>query len=54
MTDPDLIERFTSLYDEHYPRVYSYAVSRAGRQIADEVVSDVFLISWRKIGRAHV
>lgn len=50
MTDPDLIERFTSLYDEHYPRVYSYAVSRAGRQIADEVVSDVFLIAWRRLG----
>lgn len=50
MTDPDSTERFTSLYDKHYPRVYSYAVSRAGRQIADEVVSDVFLIAWRRLG----
>lgn len=50
MTDPDSMERFTSLYDKHYPRVYSYAVSRAGREVADEVVSDVFLIAWRRLG----
>ena len=33
MTDPGATERFTVLYDEHYRRVYAYAVSRAGRQL---------------------
>lgn len=44
-TDP---ERFTKLYDFHYPRVYAYVVSRAGRQLADEVVSETFLVAWRR------
>ena len=34
---------------QHYRRVYSYAVSRAGRQLAEEIVSEVFLIAWRRL-----
>jgi RNA polymerase sigma-70 factor, ECF subfamily len=49
LTDPDAIERFQALYTECHGRVYAYAVSRAGRQLADEVVSDVFLIAWRRL-----
>lgn len=49
MTDPGAIERFTALYDEHYRSVYAYAVSRAGRQLADEVTGEVFLIAWRRL-----
>ncbi len=49
MTDPKAIERFTVLYDQHCRQVYAYAVSRAGRQLADEVVSEVFLIAWRRL-----
>ena len=49
MADEAAIERFTVLYDEYYSRVYAYAVSRFGRQLADEVVSEVFLIAWQRI-----
>ncbi len=49
MTDPEAIERFTVLYDQHCRQVYAYAVSRAGRQLAEEVVSEVFLIAWRRL-----
>ena len=49
MTDPGTIEDFTDLYMQHYRRVYSYAVSRAGRQLAEEIVSEVFLIAWRRL-----
>ena len=50
MTDADEIGRFTGLYDDYHRRVYAYAVSRAGRQLADEVVSEVFLVAWGKLG----
>jgi RNA polymerase sigma-70 factor, ECF subfamily len=47
--DPEATERFTALYDENYQRVYAYAVSRAGRQLAEEIASEVFLIAWRRL-----
>ena len=49
MTDTDEIERFTGLYDRYHQRVYAYAVGRAGHQLADEVLSEVFLVTWRKL-----
>lgn len=49
MADPDAAARFTEMYDTYQRRVYAYAVSRAGRQLAEEVVSEVFLITWRKL-----
>ena len=49
MTDHAAIERFQALYAEHHARVYAYAVSRVGRQLADEVVSEVFLVVWRRL-----
>ncbi|GAA3961421.1 sigma-70 family RNA polymerase sigma factor [Actinomadura viridis] len=49
MTDPDDIARFTALYDAHYGRVYAYAVSRAGRQIAEEIASETFCVAWRRM-----
>lgn len=49
MTEPDPERRFTAIYDEHRPQVYAYAVSRAGRQLADDVVGDTFLVAWRRL-----
>jgi len=43
LTDPQAIERFRALYADHHGRVYAYAVSRVGRQLADEVVSEAEL-----------
>lgn len=41
-------QRFTEMYDECRQRVWAYVVSRAGRQVADEVVSETFAIAWRR------
>lgn len=47
MTAADESRRFTAIYDAHHAQVYAYAVSRAGRQLADDIVSDTFLRAWR-------
>ncbi|MFC9973457.1 RNA polymerase sigma factor [Spirillospora sp. NPDC127200] len=49
MSDPDHMSRFTAVYDAHYDRVYAYAVSRAGRQLAEEVASETFCVAWRRV-----
>ncbi|MEH1168965.1 RNA polymerase sigma factor [Micromonospora sp. CPCC 205539] len=41
--------RFTAMYAAHHARVYAYAVSRAGRELADDIVSETFLVAWRKL-----
>lgn len=46
----DEARRFTEIYDACRQRVWAYAVSRAGRQVADEVVSETFAIAWRRLG----
>ena len=48
VTDPDAVRRFTALYDELYPRVHAYAVSRSGRTLAEEVTSETFCVVWRR------
>ncbi|MEV5892621.1 RNA polymerase sigma factor [Nonomuraea fuscirosea] len=45
----DDAHRFTGMYDECRQRVWAYVVSRAGRQVADEVVSETFAIAWRRL-----
>ncbi|QFG27233.1 sigma-70 family RNA polymerase sigma factor [Actinomadura sp. WMMB 499] len=37
------------MYDACRQRVWAYAASRAGRQIADEVVSETFTVAWRRL-----
>jgi RNA polymerase sigma-70 factor, ECF subfamily len=49
LTQSEMFGRFTALYDENHPRVYAYAVSRAGRRLADEVASETFLVAWRRL-----
>ena len=49
MAGQDAVERFTCLYERTRPRVYAFAVSHAGRQLAEEIVSEVYLIAWRKL-----
>lgn len=49
VTDPEAMERFQALYADNHGAVYAYAVSRVGRQLADEVVSEVFLVAWRRL-----
>ncbi|MEV0236504.1 sigma-70 family RNA polymerase sigma factor [Nonomuraea sp. NPDC050786] len=46
---PDRHERFTALYNAYQARVYGYAASRAGHQLAEELVSDTFLVAWRRL-----
>ncbi|WP_433177133.1 RNA polymerase sigma factor [Actinoallomurus sp. CA-150999] len=43
-------ERFTALYDAYRMRVWAYAASRVGGQAADEVVSETFMVAWRRFG----
>ena len=42
-------KRFRRVYDAQRGQVYAYAVSRAGRQLADDIVADTFLIAWRRL-----
>jgi RNA polymerase sigma-70 factor, ECF subfamily len=46
---PDDARRFTAIYNAHHRQVYAYAVSRAGRDLADDVVGDTFLTTWRRL-----
>lgn len=49
MDDENDHQRFTDIYDAHRQRVWAYVVSRAGRQVAEEVVSETFAIAWRRL-----
>lgn len=48
MPEPEQVEQFTAAYRAHYRQVYAYAVARAGRQLADEIVAETFLVAWRR------
>ena len=39
---------FNCLYEQHFPAVWAYAVTRVGRQAAEDVVSEVFAVAWRR------
>jgi RNA polymerase sigma-70 factor (ECF subfamily) len=49
LTDPDDADRFTEMYERYRGRVFAYAVTKAGRDVAEEVASDVFLLAWQRI-----
>ncbi|WP_067636800.1 RNA polymerase sigma factor [Actinomadura latina] len=42
-------QRFTAIYDACRQNVWAYAAGRAGRQAADEVVSETFAVAWRRL-----
>jgi len=48
LDDDEARERFTALYDANRTHVWAYATCRVGRQHADEVVSDTFVVAWRR------
>lgn len=41
-------DRFQALYEENYHRVLGYALRRGGRDDADDVVAETFLVAWRR------
>ena len=48
-------ERFRDLYDGHYRRVLGYALRRTSTPAtAEDVVAEVFLVAWRRIGDVPV
>jgi RNA polymerase sigma-70 factor (ECF subfamily) len=49
VTDHDERDRFTDLYRRQHARVFAYAVSHGGRQLAEEVVAETFLVAWRRV-----
>jgi RNA polymerase sigma-70 factor (ECF subfamily) len=45
----DPVQRFTTLYDRWYPRVLAYVLAHAAPQVAEDIVSETFLIAWRRL-----
>lgn len=42
-------ERFESIFREHHAAVRSYALRRAPRDMAPDVVAETFLVAWRRL-----
>lgn len=60
-SDSEIIERsrrapevFALLFDRHHEAVYAYAVRRVGRDVADDILSDVFLVAYSQRDRFDV
>src|ERR1700689_5372448 len=41
-------DTFRRLYEQSFGPVWSYAVSRVGRQAAEDLVSETFAVAWRR------
>ena len=41
-------EAFGIFYERFFPRVWAYAVSRIGRQPAEDAVAETFAVAWRR------
>ncbi len=46
---PDDRVRFAALFNAHYGRVHAFAERRVGRDLADEVTAETFLVAWRRL-----
>lgn len=44
----DEADRFTAIYDSCRQRVWAYVVSKGGREVVEEVVSETFTVAWRR------
>jgi RNA polymerase sigma-70 factor (ECF subfamily) len=44
----DPLERFAGRYDQYYRNVMRYALQNAEQGSAEDVVSEAFLIAWRR------
>ena len=44
-------ERFAVLFDRHAPHIYRYLARRAGRQVAEDLVAETFLVAFAKRDR---
>ena len=42
-------ERFESLFREHHAAIRGYALRRAPRDMAPDVVAETFLVAWRRL-----
>jgi RNA polymerase sigma-70 factor (ECF subfamily) len=50
MPDPDFRRvRFDALFREHHPAVRAYARRRVPREVVDDIVSETFLVVWRRL-----
>lgn len=49
MTSPESDERFTTLFQRHYPDVHAYCARRIGFSEADDVAAEVFATAWRRM-----
>ncbi|MEP7020523.1 MAG: sigma-70 family RNA polymerase sigma factor [Pseudonocardiales bacterium] len=43
-------ERFDALFDEYSPRVYAYVRRHGEWTVVDDIVSETFLVAWRRLG----
>jgi RNA polymerase sigma-70 factor, ECF subfamily len=41
-------ERFTDLYRSQHQKIFDFACRRVGPEVAPEIVSETFLVAWRK------
>ena len=53
MTEDQLIDdrraRFDALFDRHFAAVRAYVVRRSTAAVVDDVLSETFLVAWRRI-----
>src|SRR5271169_4347302 len=47
-------ERFAALFDRHAPHIYRYLARRAGREVADDLVAETFLVAFAKRDRYDI
>ncbi|HET7014552.1 MAG TPA: sigma-70 family RNA polymerase sigma factor [Streptosporangiaceae bacterium] len=50
MNDDEARHRFTAMYDAHRTQVWAFTACLAGRERADDLVSDTFVVAWRRFG----